>query len=522
MKHVRSDPQTRPSKTSLFALYGSVLLVGAVVMVVEILGTRIIGPVFGVNLFVWSALLTVTLCALALGYYSGGILADRVPGARLLGWIVLSAAILLSLALPARGAVLSMGESLGPKAGPLLAATILFGPCLTALGMVCPVVVRLMTDEVAGTGRRVGAVYGISTVGSVAGTLATGFFLIPTLSTSSIVLGAALVLGLVGAIILAANRSKSAGGAVLVPLIAWLGGQEALPPGIVVVHRSQSLYGLIEVVDDNNRGVRFLRSDHSIIGAHWLADRSPSFSFVHVLEMVRFLRPDAQRALQIGLGIGSVPMALSSYGISSDVVDIDPNVVRVAEEYFGFVRTGSVYVEDARTLLRRLPPNQYGLVVHDTFTGGTTPEHLLTVEFLRTTKAVLRPDGVLAVNVPGHHRGERAEVSRLVQRTLRAVFSNVRAFRDMSPDESPDSMANVVFFASDGPLSFSIPANVIFKNPASERTARSVANWEVLREPSSGPLITDERNPLSRLQVADALDHFRAMNELLPRAVWVR
>ena len=48
-------------------------------MVIEILGTRIIGPHFGVGLFVWTALITVTLLALALGYWLGGVLADRRP-----------------------------------------------------------------------------------------------------------------------------------------------------------------------------------------------------------------------------------------------------------------------------------------------------------------------------------------------------------------------------------------------------------------------------------------------------------
>lgn len=69
---------------------------GAVVMLVEIMGTRIIGPVYGVSLFVWAALLSVTLCALAVGYYWGGVLIFARPRARgsagpcwsgALGWV---------------------------------------------------------------------------------------------------------------------------------------------------------------------------------------------------------------------------------------------------------------------------------------------------------------------------------------------------------------------------------------------------------------------------------------------------
>ena len=46
-------------------------------MMIEVLGTRILGPFYGVSLFVWSSLISVTLIALALGYYLGGIAADR-------------------------------------------------------------------------------------------------------------------------------------------------------------------------------------------------------------------------------------------------------------------------------------------------------------------------------------------------------------------------------------------------------------------------------------------------------------
>ena len=54
------------------------------------------GPSFGVNLFVWSALLAVTLGSLATGYYAGGVAIDRLPSARLLGLTVIAGGVLLS------------------------------------------------------------------------------------------------------------------------------------------------------------------------------------------------------------------------------------------------------------------------------------------------------------------------------------------------------------------------------------------------------------------------------------------
>ena len=50
---------------------------GALIMVIEVLGSRVIGPFFGVSLFVWTALISVTMIALALGYWAGGLLSAR-------------------------------------------------------------------------------------------------------------------------------------------------------------------------------------------------------------------------------------------------------------------------------------------------------------------------------------------------------------------------------------------------------------------------------------------------------------
>ncbi len=49
-------------------LYVIVFTGGASVLAIEILGTRILGPFYGVSLFLWSALITVTLIALSIGY----------------------------------------------------------------------------------------------------------------------------------------------------------------------------------------------------------------------------------------------------------------------------------------------------------------------------------------------------------------------------------------------------------------------------------------------------------------------
>jgi spermidine synthase len=493
---------------------------GAAVLLIEILGTRIIGPVFGVSLFVWSALLAVTLGSLAAAYFAGGVWVDRAPTPRLLGRVVVLAGVLLGLVPLLTHGVLRWAEALGPRAGPLVSAIVLFAPSLFALGMVGPIAVRLAVTDLGAAGHGVGAIYAVSTAGSLAATYVTGFVLIPAFETRQIALGAATSLILLGALSLTWRRRPGALAALLVPALAWAKPPSSLPPGIDVIDHSQSLYGLLEVIDDRSRGFRLLRVDHSIVGAQFSKDHSSGFAFLHLLEAVQFLRPNAIDMLQIGLGIGSLSSVLERRGIRADVVEIDPAVAAFARKYFGFSTRGDIYVEDARTFLRRTA-RRYDLVVHDTFTGGTTPEHLLSIEVLIRIHDVLRPGGVLALNFVGYEEGPKAEATWAVARTLHRVFPRVRTFRDRTRDDRPGEPGNLVFFASDAALEFVMPPNFRFENDVCERVLRAFQRWEVLATVPDGPWITDDRNPLASLELPMAEAHFWAMNELLPVDVWI-
>ena len=60
-----------------FLLYFVVFICGGAVLAIEILGTRIIGPYYGVSIYLWSALISITLIALSVGYMIGGRIADK-------------------------------------------------------------------------------------------------------------------------------------------------------------------------------------------------------------------------------------------------------------------------------------------------------------------------------------------------------------------------------------------------------------------------------------------------------------
>lgn len=487
-------------------------------MIVEILGTRVIGPVFGVSLFVWSALLAITLVSLATGYYAGGLLADKAPSARVLGMAAVVAGVALAIVPVVRYWVLGVTQGLGPRVGSLTSALLLFAPSLTALGSISPIAVRIASNDVEHTGRRVGVFFAVSTLGSVAGTFLVAFWLVPSFETDHIILSTSGLLIVAGVALLFTYRPVAIL-ALIVPILSGHAPKPSYPNGFHVIDRAQSMLGLVEVIDDRDRNVRFLRVDHSLIGAELVPEYESAFSFVYMLEFASIMRPNARTLLQLGLGTGSVARSFERRGIKVDTVEIDPVVVRFAKRYFEFATTGSIFVEDARAYLHRTE-RSYDILVHDTFTGGATPEHLLSKEILIQAKRVLRPGGLLVLNFVGGVSGSDGAASKLVARTLRNVFREVRVFKD---SDKP-GIANIVYFAADRDLGLDAIANARFHDDRRENARQAFLQREVLveaRDDASGPVITDEHNPLARLELPIAEQHYAAMNKLLPASLWL-
>ena len=112
-------------------LYLTVSITGAAVMMLELLGTRIIGPFYGVSLIVWSSLISVTLMALAIGYSIGGRLADR-DGPVKLSHIIFLAAVYTGAIPLMSGPIQLATDSLGLRAGAFASALILFTAAIGA------------------------------------------------------------------------------------------------------------------------------------------------------------------------------------------------------------------------------------------------------------------------------------------------------------------------------------------------------------------------------------------------------
>jgi hypothetical protein len=186
-------------------------VVGGVLMGFEMLGSRYLFPYFGGGIDTWAGLISTVLCALAIGYFAGGVIVGRYPSSRIIAGAILIAAIYLALVPATADAVMaqilgSIGQ--GPAAILVAAAALLLIP-LSLLGTFSPIAVRLLTRSVEESGGVAGMVYGISTIGNVVGTLVTTFLLIPTIGSRSITYVYAAALAVCAGIMVLSDGNKT-------------------------------------------------------------------------------------------------------------------------------------------------------------------------------------------------------------------------------------------------------------------------------------------------------------------------
>lgn len=480
-------------------------LCGALVMVIEVLGSRVIGPVFGVSLFVWTSLITVTLVALAAGYAAGGRLADRKSSPDYLYAIILGAG-LLTMATPLfKVIVLKACLPLGLRLGSLASALLLFGPALFLLGCVSPYLVRIAAREMKNIGRTVGSLSALSTAGSCVGTLATGFFLIAYLGVNRIfVLAGFLLIALSVGYFVLFRRQWALALLLLVPFLLAPADRmtaKVLPDGTQVQLTAQrdSFYGDLRVVDYSGPQLRTreMLIDGLVQGAIDLGSGQSVYEYSYLMQFLPYaLNPGGKNCLVIGLGTGIVPSWYAAQGIHTEVVDIDPNVVSLAQKYFGFDPNITVHVEDARYFLNR-STQRYDYVVLDVFNGDTTPGHVLSLEAMRLLKARMTPGGVLAINLIGT-LGEGSFMTASVVKTVQAVFGQVQT-HPVFASNTPQASGNLAIIAHDGPAR-PLRSDLLAAFPVHPLAAAGVRQGmqNIYRFPASTPsmLLTDDYNPI--------------------------
>jgi spermidine synthase len=444
----------RAARTPLLAAFVG----GVASMGLEVVAARVVAPVYGASVYVWGSILVVFMLALSAGYYAGGRLAARDASRRRLGGFLLVAAALVGVVAVGSRAVLDVGLALpvAPRYQSLLPLFVLFGPPAAVVGFVSPYAAELVAEESAGDAA--GRAYAAGTLGSIVGAAGTTFVLVPrgSVALSYGVFVAALALG--GVLVAPGLRRAAAVGVLVAALATVAATSPPVAPGLPggeTVHETDTAYHHLTVRDDG--GVRYLVMNGDYHSARYTDGRSGYvFAYQALLHVPTLYGPapdEIDRVLVIGGGGGRVSGRYAAeYDARVDVVELDPEVARVARTYFGATDPDVTWhVGDGRRYLRETD-RTYDVVVVDAFRQDGVPYHLLTAEFAGLARERLADDGVLAYNLISPYAGGGSDLWRAEARTLGTRFGRVDAYATAA--ERPGRVQNVVVVARDGaPLS---------------------------------------------------------------------
>lgn len=427
-----------------YILECAVFICGAVVMVFELTGSRILGPYLGATLYVWTSLIGVILGSLSFGYWIGGKIADRKADMRSFSLVIFLSALSIMLVYGIKNPILQIGGfffSGSLELRSVLISLILFGPASVLLGIISPYAVRLRIFSVHNSAETVGSLYALSTLGSIAGTFGAGFFIIPAMGSDMTLLFLSFVLfSTAFAVYPWRNFLSSVIGLCMAFAVACVVYSALLffyftritrivdkdtPYNRVWIYESKDVHtnkNIINLSTDpfGTQSAIFVDSDDLV------------FQYTKFYRLVDHFYSNVERALMIGGCAYTYPRDFLArhQRADIDVVEIDPGMTEVAKTYFRLKDNPRLHIihNDGRLFMNGVKEKTYDVIFNDAFTSISVPFHLTTKEAIQKQYIILKDKGVVFTNIISSVEGEKGEFLRAEYATYKSVFPHVLVF----------------------------------------------------------------------------------------------
>ena len=415
-------------------LYITEFFAGVSVMAVELGASRLMAPYFSSSQIVWTVIIGVIMIAMAIGNLWGGKLADKTNSPDRLYGRILIAAIWIAL-IPFAGRWLIAGVSLLLATfvtknflvwAALAACLVIFAfPCVL-LGTVTPSLTKFTVDNLDDTGKTVGRLNALNTIGSI-------IITIPAVGTAATFLIFAGVLAAIGIVYFAFARKRMLKGIVAAVVIVGL--CFTLPTYSFafwendITLEDESIYNYLQVKDNDKRtvlstnvlfGVQSIqRKDAELTGMYYdYALAAPCMAGMDGSEN------DGRSVMILGMGSGTYASYCVRYfsGVKVQGAEIDQKIADIATEYFGLPDSVEVAVEDGRAYLTA-SQEQFDVIMVDAYQDITIPFQLSSVEFFTEVQRHLKPGGVMVVNL-NMTSAQDGSINQYLCDTMASVFAH--------------------------------------------------------------------------------------------------
>ena len=456
-------PIVRKYKLEIIVFIG-----GAVVMILELVGSRILAPYLGTSIIVWTSLIGIILASLSLGYFWGGKLADKSPNYKTLSLIILISGLLITvIALIKSPFLFFLQKNVEDlRVGSVLATLILFSPPSVTLGMISPYAIRLKIKNLKTSGETAGSIYAVSTAGSIFGTFLAGFYLIATFGNTKILYILSVVLVLTS---LFSYAKVGKGRTTLLFLTIYLlffadYFDPLFKPNLVL--DKDTLYNRVWIYEskdsDTDRPILSLMTDVKGRQSSMFLDKDDNLAIEYskYFRLFKYFNPTSKRILMIGGGAYSYPKDFlkNNPDLQIDVVELDPEITLLAKKYFNLKDNPrlTIYHQDGRVFLNRTK-ERYDVVMVDAYQSSlASPYQLTTKEAAEEIYKLLVNNGVIIMNIISSIDGEYGKFLRAEYATYKSVFPQVYLFL-ASGQKGPLEPGNIMLVAlkSPGKVDFS-------------------------------------------------------------------
>lgn len=474
----------------------NVFIAGFAVMSLEILAIRVLANFFGYSVFVWGTAIGVILLALTVGYYAGGIIADKVKNAAVLyAMIIFSGLYLAAFLFFYQGAINNLSAELSLINSVLISSLlVLFIPSLL-LSTASPIATKLLLRE-KNQGKTIGFVYALSNTGSIIGTFSTTFFLVTSLGVrNSIALNVFLcvfspLLGLVYE-----KRKYLVHSVVFLLVVSSFIVLLVPEKSSYSIYRKESVYNTIEIK-------KFGSTEWLVLNSHPMSyyENEPKLEtyFYDAVAAVPCIK-NTERFLDLGLAGATVERKMQKFCkvASLDGVELDPEVIEASDKFFDIrkIENLNIFADDARNFIRHCS-KKYSVIFNNTINAKFVPFHLTTKEFFSEVGSCLEEDG-LFINYSFYGKDKTLFKDSLA-RTMKEAFPVVSEV-----DFEPQGVALLFAFKSQNSYDDFL-AGINYSDFNNE-DLKYIFSTIKKADSEKGFLITDDKNPVDNIALLELI-----------------
>lgn len=439
-------------------LYSTSFFCGMSVMAVELSASKLLAPFFGSSQIIWTVIIGLIMISMSIGNILGGRSADKHNSMNRL-YIYIWVAALWIAVIPFVGKYLITAISgllilFLPNnllvTGSAISCLVIFSMPLVILGMVSPYLVKLGVTNIENTGKTVGKIYAMNTIGSIIGTFLPTFVTIPLFGTSKTFLIFSLVLNLICFSYFILSKTKiiriSVSLVIIFSLLAMpISDSYAFWKDCIVEDESQ--YNYLQVTEDENSVYLSTNVAFGVQSIYKKDNKLSGFYYDYALMAPQFIKDfntnDKLDLLILGLGTGSYAKQSKIYypNTQTDGVEIDSKIVDLSKQYFDLKDDeANIFVTDGRTFLSDKQCEMYDVIMVDAYHDITIPFHMASKEFFTEVSKHLKPGGVILLNINMKSEGDNP-INQYLNQTVKSVMKKVYTY-------DVKNTTNVLLFAS--------------------------------------------------------------------------